>query len=546
MRSLAAVLLATAVTASAQISEVIEVRVANVDVVVTDRAGKPITGLTRDDFQLFENGKPQPLTNFYEIRSEATAIPATQTGGTAAPAEQPSVEARQRSIVVFLDSTSIAPFLRNRAAEAIRDSLARLLRPGDDAMVVSWNRKPEVMQPFTSDRSALDRALTELRKRIGEAGSMNAQKSQVIAYANNALSTSRSSRGRYPIAQAYNDSLTAWRAYAESMRLTQKLLLKSVGEMLSTLSGNDRKKVFLFLGGELQERPGIDVLSQIDSMFQGQQLAMAPPVLQNTDLNLSAELRKLAEVASAEGVTMYFIDVGDRQIDDNGARPRDPGTDFLSETNSLMSMALLASTTGGSVFSGSRNYDAALKDLSRDLDSYYSLGYKPSDGPKERTIVVKVSKPGASVRSRQIYAMRSSEEQIGDGVVANMFHEGLKSEFPVTISLGRAEAMEGKAFKVPITITFPSDLTYLPEGDKLVGEYAVFFVTATPDGSLSQIAKQVQTVSFPAAARAEILKKPFTHTATLVVRPGTQSVSVAIADRRGARTGYGKTTFTAQ
>src|ERR1044072_3261561 len=62
-------------TVQAQVSEVIEVRVANVDVVVLDRAGKPITGLTKDDFQLFENGKPQPLTNFYEIRSQTLAPP---------------------------------------------------------------------------------------------------------------------------------------------------------------------------------------------------------------------------------------------------------------------------------------------------------------------------------------------------------------------------------------------------------------------------------------------------------------------------------------
>ncbi len=38
-------------------SETIEVRVINVDVVVTDKKGQPVTGLTRNDFDLYQNGQ---------------------------------------------------------------------------------------------------------------------------------------------------------------------------------------------------------------------------------------------------------------------------------------------------------------------------------------------------------------------------------------------------------------------------------------------------------------------------------------------------------
>jgi hypothetical protein len=101
--------------------------------------------------------------------------------------------------------------------------------------------------------------------------------------------------------------------------------------------------------------------------------------------------------------------------------------------------------------------------------------------------------------------------------------------------------------KVPVTITFPSDITYLPEGEKMVGEYAVVFVTATSDGAMSQITRQVHKVSFPSARASEIgAQQLLQTTATLLVKKGTQSVSVAIVDRRGARSGYGKATFTAE
>src|SRR5688572_28844226 len=46
------------------ITEQIDVRVVNVDVVVTDRQGHRLPGLTRDDFQLFEDGKPVEIAYF--------------------------------------------------------------------------------------------------------------------------------------------------------------------------------------------------------------------------------------------------------------------------------------------------------------------------------------------------------------------------------------------------------------------------------------------------------------------------------------------------
>ena len=71
--SLALVALTVAGASPAQIVESIEVRVTNVEVVATGPDGKPVHGLTREDFELLEDGKPQTITNFYEVRA-ATAI----------------------------------------------------------------------------------------------------------------------------------------------------------------------------------------------------------------------------------------------------------------------------------------------------------------------------------------------------------------------------------------------------------------------------------------------------------------------------------------
>src|SRR3954452_12875404 len=49
--------------------EKIDVSVVNVDVTVTDRHGQPVAGLTRNDFEIFEDGKPQTITNFYLVEN---------------------------------------------------------------------------------------------------------------------------------------------------------------------------------------------------------------------------------------------------------------------------------------------------------------------------------------------------------------------------------------------------------------------------------------------------------------------------------------------
>lgn len=545
MRSVTAAFLSLLVctAASAQMSEVIEVRVTNVDVVVTDHAGNPITGLTKDDFQLFENGKRQTITNFYEVRADVPKT--TATDPSAPPPAVVSAEVRRRSVLVFVDATSIEPYRRNQAVEAVRKGLNKLLRPGDDAMIVNWNRSVEVVQPFTADLGAVNKGVDALKERLGNAASLVNDRNMVISFAADAISRSRSSRGRYPIAQAYSDSIASWTAYAENIRHTEKTLIDTTGQMLSTLASDDSKKVFIFVGGELQDRPGIDALQQIDSMFQGAgYLPQTPALLRDTERNLRHELDVLAHRAAAQGAAMYMIDASDRRPDASMDYPATAESAFTAESSTLLTMGAIASLTGGTVLSGTRNYDVALNNVARDLGSYYSLGYKPAaEGPADRNLTVKVTRPGATARSRRAYGMKSADDQMADRVISNVFHDTARGDFEIAITTGEPERFERSYFKVPVTVTFPSTLTYVPDGADMTGGYTVVFVTATTDGAISQVGRQENTVRFPANSYFSVKAKPFTHTANLVVRPGKQSISVAVVDKLGARAGFAKVTI---
>src|SRR5256885_17256223 len=115
MRTIALLLIALSTAAQEKLVESIEVHVVNVDVVVTDRAGNPVTALKRGDFEVYENGKPQTITNFYEVRPDDIDAPRTTSlapaQSTATP-DTPPPEARARHIVVFIDDYSVEPHTR--------------------------------------------------------------------------------------------------------------------------------------------------------------------------------------------------------------------------------------------------------------------------------------------------------------------------------------------------------------------------------------------------------------------------------------------------
>ena len=61
---------------TARFSSEVSVEVVTVDVVVTDKKGKPIVGLDRGDFKVFEDGVEMEITNFYAAQ-DRIALPAS-------------------------------------------------------------------------------------------------------------------------------------------------------------------------------------------------------------------------------------------------------------------------------------------------------------------------------------------------------------------------------------------------------------------------------------------------------------------------------------
>src|SRR6185295_17018412 len=81
------------------LAETIDVSLVNVDVFVTNKAGERVRGLTKDDFEIFENGAKQPISNFTEYSSNAEAsIQAESKPAAPAPAPAPAASLQKRTL----------------------------------------------------------------------------------------------------------------------------------------------------------------------------------------------------------------------------------------------------------------------------------------------------------------------------------------------------------------------------------------------------------------------------------------------------------------
>src|SRR3954447_10265396 len=115
--------------------ETMDVRVINIDVVVTDRKGNVIHGLKKGDFEIVENGIPKPVSNFYEVigdkalSTDETPAPANATTTTTPVQTQVQVDpdAMRRRIIFFIDNLSLAPFNRNRVLSQMKSYVKSMI-----------------------------------------------------------------------------------------------------------------------------------------------------------------------------------------------------------------------------------------------------------------------------------------------------------------------------------------------------------------------------------------------------------------------------------
>ena len=267
---------------------------------VTDKTGEPITGLTRDDFVVLSDGRPTEVTNFYVVENGRERANDADAANVAAPAPErepslalsPEVESEHRLwMIVYIDNYNINSIERNRVFPAVRHFLGTSLRPGDKAMLVTYNRKLEVREPFTDRMSVLQDALDELEDDSGFAAVRRRELMSTLKRIDEANSPSA--------------ALLYARNYAEEQMNGVQYTTDALERLINSLGGLPGRKALVHVSSGIPMLAGEAAFEAIGEKF-GSSDAYAEIPRHDT----SRSFERINRHANAHRVAFYTVDAG--------------------------------------------------------------------------------------------------------------------------------------------------------------------------------------------------------------------------------------------
>jgi VWFA-related protein len=369
-------LIACALSAQAQVRESVTVEVVQVPVYVTTSDGKPVTGLTKDAFQLSVDGHPQPI-EYFDTFDFGTA-----TGGPA-PAERTRRE--RRLYLLLFDLSFATPGSIGRAQRAAEQAVMHS-NPATDLFAVatySSNKGVFFLSPFLSDRVAVTRAIYTLK-------SSSAQDPLGIALASAERAKWVTAMEQGGAVSGSNDDLSTFLGteVADTLKggqINQDNLAMPAARLIEfQLEGlGDAAARFASLEGQkhvLIFTEGFESTRINDIKAKGR-----PP---NLDAHLVDLVKRMHDIFVSAGVTLDSVDI-------KGLRHT-----FSDLDNNALYM--LSQGTGGRVIDNRNDLVAAVDTLVQSQRTVYLLGFRQGERKRGRISVRVNGLPrGAEVSYRE-------------------------------------------------------------------------------------------------------------------------------------------------
>jgi VWFA-related protein len=385
----------------------VEVNYVDVDAIVTDENGNFVSGLTREDFEVFEDGKPQKIEMFsyVDLPVEPPDRFATLDRPISADARSNATPFDGRVYVLVLDDLDISPLRTSLVKKWAREFVDRHLGSNDVAAVVYTSGRTDATQDFTSDRGLLLAAIDKFVGRRLRSAAVEALERHYQRQLTKGLGDRDDELAPDPGA-AIADAAAP--IDVRDMEREQRALavldtLRNLGEFLSGVRGR-RKAVLMFSEGlemPMNEIYGIHTATDVVGAIKDAITAAA-----RSNVNFfTLDPRGLI------GMTTEFIELAGSGAPDVatgafGARTAQQGlmTDIRVSQDSLRT---LAEETGGFAAVNTNALGTAFERIVDANSRYYVLGYYPPSPARDgrfHRIEVRVKRPGLRVSARRGYA----------------------------------------------------------------------------------------------------------------------------------------------
>ena len=570
-RSLALSLLAVACIATPLLAQddsslffdTVDVYVVNVEVVVTDKDGNPATGLTRDDFEVYEDGERIEIGNFFAVEGRQAVMegPVDAAGpDPSVPDLAPAPATKRLNLVVFVDNFNMRPENRNLIFKNLRKYLKEQLDPRDRVMLVSLNDSVEIAQSFTNDVDLLIETLDRLETQAGTHVRFDAQHRTLLRHLQVAKLAVPSSfdPGNFDAAVLNAGQLaTEVRNLIETRFQKVRSTLDVLEQFTDSLAGMPGRKAILYVSDGLPTRPA-DSLAQawvnkFESWIYDQNIGDLRPDLRDMTMlggsaryDATRQFNELVAHASANLVTFYPISNGSRTSSSRvsaefGAAGTATGIGPMSqdvlalENQSLdSSLLMMAEGTGGVAFTSTTNIDGLLERMVHDFDSFYSLGYSPPRRADDEfhKVEVKVKRPDLVVRHLKGYREKDPMANLKDLTLSALQFDLEDNRLEVRLDPGNQVPAKGGRFRVPVLVKIPfKNLLLLPQEEVHSAKVSLFVVVRDDKkGGVSTPQHVDLPIEIPNGKVLEALSQVATYPLELDMKRGPKRISIGVRD----------------
>lgn len=370
---------------------------------VLDSDGKPVEDLTRDEIEIYEDGKPQNLTCFEKTSPQDSISPVEVDR---APDTPPTPG---RRIVLFLDLLNTSPSEYLRVRPQMEEFLHQIAGKNWEVMLaaITQTGRLGVIAPFTVDLNVI----RDLLRKAPANGKRDAEEKKNIREIAFLLDRAKKDPAMEP---AYVERATALatnfaREEERNSELSVNALESFAGHLFKQRSSAAEHTIMLYLSGGFHADPGRRYHEMIAAFQEKRHGTSSSGSLRETSFDIRRLVKKSVGRLNRMNITLYTINTRGMYDGSDSLDAADPslvslGNTFLQDYQE--SLAQIADETGGLFFKNSHNFKKGFDLVLNDLSVTYELCYRPparQAGGKYHEIRVKVKRKNVDVRHRRGY-----------------------------------------------------------------------------------------------------------------------------------------------
>lgn len=374
-------------------------RLVEVNVIVQDKKGNPVKGLTKDDFKLLDQGQPQNISLVY---SDADA-PAAASASTA---PLPPNVYTNRSVVPGNVTVILFDALNTTIQDQqyARDQVIKVLRqlsPEDHVAIYLLTRRLQILHDFTFDLNTLLHAVDKFSGVDAAHVDSSLSTPSIAPGSGSPPGMNSADAGSELTLPGFLAGVSSQR-YEDYVNVDRALItadaFAAIADHLAHIPG---RKSVVWISGGFPLSIGLD---SDTSFLSGREIR-----------NFEGEVKRATQALNQYDIAVYPVDArGLLASSTFSARGRfltfgGMGPSNLNsgpEQNDFATMELLANRTGGKSFYNQNDLEKGVRFALNDGKSAYTLSFYPTHGNwdgKFHEIKVAVKTPGAQVRYRKGY-----------------------------------------------------------------------------------------------------------------------------------------------